>query len=484
MAKHFAGPRIRRLRADLGVSQVELARRLDLSTSYLNQLENDQRPLTVAVLMRLTAFFGVDATYFSEDADARLVADLEGALAGSGLGSLPSSDPGGPTAELVARFPEVARHVVALTRRLDDQSSALGNLSGAQREGRAEQFAYERVRDFFYARRNHVEELDAAAEELVAGAGTDAMGAGAEPWLREHLAQRYGVRTVVGAAGGHEGERRYFDRTSRTLYLPSGSDPGRRVFQMAAQIAFLGHGELLDDLVAGGEELDESSRPLARVGLAQYFAGATVLPYGAFLDAAELHRYDVELLAERFGVGFETICHRLSTLQRPGRSGIPFLFVRTDRAGNISKRQSATAFHFSRVGGSCPLWVVHRAFETPQRVVRQVAEMPDGRRYLWLARTVTGRSHGFGRPVAEFAVGLGCAVEHADRMVYSTGLDLGDPAAATPIGAGCRVCDRPDCAQRAFPRSGAEPAVDEDVQADAPYSTTPRTESGVPSGRA
>ncbi|HHX86037.1 MAG TPA: DUF2083 domain-containing protein [Actinomycetales bacterium] len=472
MAKHFAGHRIRRLRSGVGASQVELARRLDLSTSYLNQLENDQRPLTVPVLMRLTAFFGVDATYFSDDADARLVADLEGALAGSGLGELPSTAPGGSVAELVARFPEVARHLVAVTRRLDEQAADIGRMSGARPEADRAQFVYERVRDFFYTRRNHVAELDAAAEDLASG--SVGVGAAIEPWLVEMLDVRYGVRVVDGGPA----ERRRYDRATRTVHLPAGMDGGRRAFQLAAQIAFLEHGRLLDELVAEGAELDDSSRALARVGLAQYFAGATVLPYGRFLDAATRHRYDVDLLSEEFGVGFETVCHRLSTLQRPGRSGVPFLFVRTDRAGNISKRQSATAFHFSRGGGSCPLWVVHRAFETPHRIVRQVAEMPDGRRYLWIARTVTGRPHGFGRPVAEFAVGLGCAIEHADRMVYATGLDLADPGAATPIGAGCRVCDRPDCAQRAFPRSGAEPAVDEDVQSSAPYSTAP----GVPSG--
>ncbi|GAB3741828.1 hypothetical protein GCM10027598_72940 [Amycolatopsis oliviviridis] len=83
--------------------------------------------------------------------------------------------------------------------------------------------------------------------------------------------------------------------------------------------------------------------------------------------------HDLALLRQRrresgFGVGFETICHRLSTLQRPGTRGVPFSFVRVDRAGNISKRQSATGFHFSRVGGSCPLWIVYEAFGAPGRI--------------------------------------------------------------------------------------------------------------------
>lgn len=47
------------------------------------------------------------------------------------------------------------------------------------------------------------------------------------------------------------------------------------------------------------------------------------MPYTAFRAAAEEYRYDVELLQTRFGVGFETVCHRLSTLQRAGQRGVP-----------------------------------------------------------------------------------------------------------------------------------------------------------------
>jgi len=188
------------------------------------------------------------------------------------------------------------------------------------------------------------------------------------------------------------------------------------------------------------------------------------------LETAESTGYDIDRLAAHFGTGFETTCHRLSTLQRPGARGVPFFFVRTDRAGNISKRQSATGFHFSRTGGSCPLWVIHRAFETPGRVTRQVAGMPDGRHYLWIARTVRGQIRGFGQPRKEFAVGLGCDLDQAERLVYATGLDL-SPASATPIGPGCRACPRERCPQRAFPQEGRKVAVDLDATADESYAT-------------
>jgi predicted transcriptional regulator len=223
--------------------------------------------------------------------------------------------------------------------------------------------------------------------------------------------------------------------------------------------------------MADGAFSSGEARALARIGLANYFAGALILPYTMFLHAAEALRYDIDLLGQRFGVGFESVCHRLSTLQRPGAQGVPFFFIRVDRAGNISKRQSATDFHFSRAGGTCPLWNVYEAFSSPGRILTQLAEMPDGRTYMWLARTVSRQMGGYGTPDKTFAVALGCDVRHAGRLVYSKGLRLDDREARTPIGMGCRICERPACPQRAFPSLSRPLAVDETRSTFAPYAS-------------
>jgi predicted transcriptional regulator len=144
--------------------------------------------------------------------------------------------------------------------------------------------------------------------------------------------------------------------------------------------------------------------------------------------------------------------------------------MRVDRAGNISKRQSATDFHFSRVGGTCPLWNVYEAFAQPGKILRQVAQMPDGRTYLWIARAGSRAQGGFGTPSKTYAIGLGCDLRHASRLIYARGLDLKDPSAATPIGMGCKVCERPACPQRAFPPIGKAIEVDERVSRYEPYS--------------
>jgi predicted transcriptional regulator len=184
-------------------------------------------------------------------------------------------------------------------------------------------------------------------------------------------------------------------------------------------------------------------------------------------------RYDVELLTEHFAMGWESVCHRLSTLQRPRARGVPFSFVRVDRAGNMSKRQSATGFPFSRSGGTCPLWNVYEAFSSGGRVVTQVAAMPDGQRYLWIARTVTRHHGGYGQPGKVFAVGLGCELRHAGRLIYSAGMDLDATGAATPIGPGCRTCERPTCPQRAAAPIGGWLDLDENRGTFIPYPLRP-----------
>lgn len=446
MAKLFAGARIRTLRRGLALTQVELARQLDLSTSYLNQLENDQRPLTATVLMALTSTFDIDAAYFSPDNDARSIADLK---------SVFPDAPADQLGDLAARYPELVPEILELAHR--DRRETLG--------------PYEAVRDFFYDAHNYIDELDRKAEQLA-----DQLG---DPQLRlSRLAGRLdGDAGVTVRFRRHStGPRRIYHPDIRELHLRTGLTDAQLIFEVALQYGLLMEDEALTRLATSLP--DPESRAVGHLGLAQYYAAAVTLPYRRFLQIAEDYRYDIDNIAAHFGTGIETTCHRLSTLQRPGARGVPFFFVRTDRAGNISKRQSSTSFHFSRSGGSCPLWVIHRAFETPGRFVRQVASMPDGRSYLWVARTVQGPVSGFGAPRKEFTVGLGCDISQAERLVYSQGLDL-SPDSATPIGPGCTACPRPNCPQRAFPQNRRPIALDLNVTADEPYRTMAGTKDSA-----
>lgn len=464
VAKTFVGARLRRLREEQGLTQVALARVLNLSTSYVNQLENDQRPITVPVLLSLSERFDLPTSYFTPDSDARLVSDLREILAD---GATP-----GQIDELVARMPGVGQVLVNLHRQLFDTTSkleAMHTRANVDASAPVQQpMPFEEVRDYFYDRKNHIAELDRAAERLFVDRGLRVGGLDIQ--LATLLADEMGIQVVIddGEVLGAGAKRAYRAQVG-VLYLARHLHPGQRAFQLATQWALLNHADLISALVATDHQLSSEAREVARIGLANYFAGALLLPYREFLSAAEELHYDIDRLARRFEVGFETICHRLSTLQRPEARGVPFIFVRTDTAGNISKRQSATAFHFSRVGGNCPLWVVHQAFARPGEFITQVAQMPDGRSYFWIARTTTSTVSRYRGPEKRFAIGLGCDLAHAEKLVYSTGIDIADPTAVVPIGAGCKICDRPACAQRAFPYIGRPVHVDPHASSDLPY---------------
>lgn len=480
MRKVFMGVRLRRLREERKLTQVALARLLGLSPSYVNQLEQNQRPLTMAVLLSLKEAFGIDVQSYSDDGEARMVAALREVTA-----TLPASPTGGhedarishaEMREIATSMPSVGRALIDLHRRHRealDRLEAMSQVAYKSSSGNPEApdlpaQPYEEARDFFFTHHNHFSELDVKAEQCHESWGLTGLSPSR---LAEELAQRlqnvHGV--TLGKLEADAGLQRAYEADRRRLGLSPHLRPGQRAFHMGGQLAFLELNATLDRMADLPRFSGDAVRRLVRVGLANYFSAALILPYSRFLKAAEAFQYDIDLLSQEFGVSFETICHRLSTMQRANASGIPFFFIRVDRAGNISKRQSAAHFHFSRVGGACPLWGVYEAFSSPGRIVRQLARMPDGRVYLWVARTVTRQVGGFDGARKDFAVALGCDVEHAHRTVYARGLDITDPDVPTPIGMGCRVCERPKCSQRAFPYIGRELAVNEHVTGFVPY---------------
>ena len=262
---------------------------------------------------------------------------------------------------------------------------------------------------------------------------------------------------------------RRFDPQAKTLTLSASAPQSTRRFQALHQIALLTKADLLEATLDFARFQSDQARDIAKIGLANYFAGAALMPYGSFLDVAKATRHDIEKLAHHFGASLEQVSHRLSTLQRPGAKGVPVFFVRVDQAGTITKRHSATRLQFARYGGACPLWNVHSAFETPGQFMRQLAETPDGVRYLCLAREVTHGGGAWRAPVRRYAIGLGCEISHASEFVYSDGLDTSDATTFEAIGISCRICPRADCHQRSLPPLERTLQIDHNSRKTLPY---------------
>ena len=465
--KIFSGTVIRALRAEVRMSQADLAARLDISPSYLNQIEHNQRPLSANVLLALARVFRVDAATFSDEAQDRLLFDLRDALSDPAFGGVEVG-----TAEVKAvaqNAPHVARaliHLQAAHRGVLDRYMSLDQAIGEGGSGPAN-MPYDEVRDFFHSIGNYVEDLDAAAERLDAQMPME--GGDAEGRLQRCLQDRHAIAVTLDRSLSDRKPIRRLDRARRTVVLDGFADPPTRAFALAHQLALLEVPRQIEEIALSARFRSPDAQAVAKVALANYFAGALILPYGRFFAAARALRHDIRALAASFAASTEQVCHRLSTMQRPGMEGVPFYFLRVDRAGNITKRHSATRFQFARYGGACPLWNVHEAFEAADRTLVQVAEMPDGVRYLSMAMAISKSGTTAASQTRRYALGLGCELAYADQVVYADGLDLRRMQNVTPIGVSCRLCDRADCAQRAFPPVGSRLAIDPDLRNDVPY---------------
>jgi predicted transcriptional regulator/DNA-binding XRE family transcriptional regulator len=459
--KLYAGAKLRETRQKLALTQKDFATKLGVSLPYLNQMENNNRPVSTTVLLALAQEFGFDVTELSTGDAERMISDMREALADPVFGDDPP-----PVTDLrltASNAPALARAFLELHRAYRQTHERLASLDEAlgREDARLQPSPWDEVRDFFHYCDNYIDAVDRAAEHFASGI-PEARSARA---LAEARLSGLGVTLHRS----EEGPLRQFDRERGILSLSRRAEPETATFQMLLQVALLTQDKLLEATLDLARFQSDAARAIAKIGLANYFAGAAMMPYTAFLTAAQTHRHDLEVLANRFGASIEQVCHRLSTLQRPGAKGVPFFFVRVDQAGTITKRHSATRLQFARFGGACPLWNVHRAFETPGRFLRQLAETPDGVRYISLARDVSKQGGSFGAPVRRFAIALGCETRHAEALVYADDLDLTNARAYEPIGISCRICERTQCHQRSVPPLERRLQVEPDERGVLPY---------------
>ena len=453
----YMGPRLRRLRRELGLTQADMAADLEISASYVALLERNQRPLTADMLLRLARTYKLDMAEVAGDGGAEQTARLSAVLkdpmfADIDLPPLASED-------VAVNYPGVTEALLRLYTAYREEHLALADRSVARADTAEAPDPVAESRRFLAARRNSFPLLDDAAERLASEAEAEG---GLAAWLKV----RHGLRVRRLPSDVMAGSVRRLDRHRDAVLLDDALDGASAQFQLALQIAYLEMRKSFDALLKDGQFSGDSGRRLARRALASYGAAAILMPYGAFAKAAEARAYDVEALGRQFGTSFEQTAHRLTTLQKPGQERVPFFFLRVDPAGNVSKRLDGAGFPFARHGGSCPLWSVHRAFERPREVITQWLELPDGQRFFSIARTVTAGGGGWGAPKAERAIALACAAEHAHRLVYVRDMGSSDP---TPIGVTCRLCHRTQCMARSAPPIGREMMPDDYRRTRAPF---------------
>ena len=463
--KLFIGRKLKEIRLKKSLTQANFAKSLGISTSYLNLMENNQRHVTATVLMALASKHAIDVTTLSDTDTERILADLHEVFVETEF------DQGRPTKQDLTRValnsPEFAKAFLNLHQAYRNTQNIVAELDDAALRGTANLTPYEEVRDFFHYRNNYIDELDVAGEAI---AKTINQGEGtALRRLSSYLDLKHGVKVTFETKRSSRDHLRVFDQNTKTLTLNPQSSSTSQSFQIAHQIALLEQKPTIDRIAKEAKFSSSSAKEICKIGLANYCAGSIILPYREFLEAAQAYRHDLVLLGDLFHVSIEQVAHRLSTLQKPDHRGLPFFFARVDQAGNITKRHSATKLQFARFGSACPLWNVHAAFETPTKIIKQLAETPDGEKYICIATTKSKRLGGYKSPVVRYALALGCEIEYANQIVYCDDLNTNSKNSFAKIGVSCRICTRKNCPQRSLPPLKKELKIDHNERNIIPF---------------
>ncbi|OQM75300.1 helix-turn-helix domain-containing protein [Manganibacter manganicus] len=454
--KIFAGPRIRRIRNAKGLTQTAMAEGLGISPSYLNLIERNQRPLTVQLILKLASIYKVEPEELHGEAHGALSALREVFSDPLLAGELPGDQ---ELVELAEGAPNATAAVIKLFRAYREQAERLSDLSELlAQEGRATTLSGARlpmdeVREVFERHPNHFPALEEEAEAFtsVLEPGDDLYGA-----LKAWLKREYGIVVKVLPVATMPNWRRRYDRHSQRLFISERLSPFDQLREVAMEACLIRMSVAVAAGIQGLKLTSDEARRLARFELGRYAAHALMMPYPAFQSVAQRVRYDVDALKSRFGVSFEQAANRLTTLRRPGTAGIPFFMLEVDNAGNRFRRAGAEGFPHSRFGGGCPKLPVHAAFAQPGQILVEAVEMPDGAEFLCIARTLEGPQGTFTERPRRTALLLGCDIAFKDEVIYGAALPAGQHGKtgqnmATPVGAACRLCERPGCLTRAEP---------------------------------
>jgi XRE family transcriptional regulator, fatty acid utilization regulator len=462
------GKRLRQLRFDRNLRQSDVAKQLGVSPAYLNLIEKGKRTIQFPLLWRALQIFDQDLEVFMSSLGEKRPDDALAKLLDDPLAKsldLEEDDLARLTAE-----PKAATTIAALFNLYKNTRAQLDTAVARLSAGEVPRLDYapgDEVSDFLGAHKNFFPELEAEADRI------RAIQKLPRRVISDHLVAvlenlfDYRVERRAPTAGSVV---RRIDIDQRKITISTGLSEQAQKFQLAATCGLLtlDATRLHERLIADARPRHSETPRLIKIHLANYFAGALLLPYDDYFREVQRTHYDVEALAEVFEMSYEACAHRLCNLSDPRRPAIPLHFLRVDVAGNISKKYSGTGIRFPSTGsGSCPKWAVHQAFLTPSSVTRQYSMMPDGTLYFCFAKTAIAPQQGSLARGTTYSIGLGTHADVAKHLAYAQDLLSPDvKRVAVPTGVTCRFCERTDCNQRAAPSYKFAFAVDEYTKKD------------------
>ena len=445
------GYKIKVKRKKLGITQANLAKKLIISPTYLNLMESGKRKIDLDLLLKIANELNVDVSDISKKTDTNLYQNLMDLLGDNLFENLDITN--FDVKELISMNPSIAKALVKLgdnyKKKNQDIVSKVENMSGKFIDSRKNSFPGEVVSDFIQENENYFPKLEDFATNIFHKIQTNNRTGYSS--ICEYLTRNHNIDVKDVVPDENKPFTKQFYPDEKKFILSDYLSLETKKLFAAAQVAQLEANDIIDEYLKSFSFPTEESKKLSKVALLNYTGAATIMPYKFFYKECIKQRYDVELLQNTFATSFEQVAHRITCLQNPTMKGIPFHMLRADVAGNISKRFSLSGIEIPRYGGACPRWNIYAAFTMPGKINAAISKMPNGEKYVCIARTVEKGVGKHGMFKSLLSIGLGCQAKFAKDFVYADALNLNDKKTETPIGVNCRTCDRMDCQQRAFP---------------------------------
>ena len=425
----LTGSRIRALRMDRRLRQTELARRCDISASYLNLIEHNRRRIGGALLNRLAKALQVDPASLSEGAETSLTSAVESAAARHPEASAETDR----SEDFAGRFPGWARLIDAQQREVLRQERVIQGLNDRLTH---DPFLSASLHDVL----SSVTAIRSASAILADG------GEIAPEWqARFH-------RNIL------EDSRRLTQSAERLVsYLDAGADVERGMSLPQEEVdAWLeardwSLPELEADpgadagaLIEEAEELGSvAAREFANDYVRQYARDAAAVPRSVLCEALASEGSDPAALAARLGVPLPVVFRRLAAL--PGEAfpdGEARGLVACDGSGTLIFRKPVARFDLPRYGAACPLWPLFQVLQRPMQPSRRILSVTgrDAAAFTAWAVSEVHYPGGFEGPSIVEA-----------WMLIAPRQGFPDGGEAVGVGVSCRVCAQPDCPARREP---------------------------------
>ncbi|MFP7571107.1 helix-turn-helix domain-containing protein [Marivita sp. S2033] len=422
----LTGSRIRERRVMAGIKQSELAKRANISPSYLNLIEHNRRRIGGKLLVDIAHALKVEPTSLTEGAETSLLAHLREAATDTKL----------PAAEL-SRIEEFAGRFPGWAALLADNQRRVETL----------QRSVEALTD----RLTHDPHLAASLHEMLSTVTAIRSAASilAEPGEIEPEWQRRFNRNIyedsARLADSSRSLAKYLEKAdSEASETNAPRDEVDAVFQRtgfhlpaletpAAQVD-----AVIDDL---GRGLSQSARWLLHRTVTRYRADAELMPLARCAEIVAQTGSDPLALATQFGTDIASAMRRLAHLPEDILSE-PVGLAICDGSGVTTFRKPLPEFPLPRLGAGCALWPLYRALSRPMMVHAELVEHS--------ARTsARHRAIAIAQPVGPAKLGQDVLFESHMLIVPEPKRDTTE--AIREVGLTCRICPHPRCEARREP---------------------------------